>query len=61
MALLIFVSVSPPVWDKVNFLDATIGGQNTLYGVFAKCVAGQSCSNGMASIGYDLSVPGGQG
>lgn len=58
MALLIFVSVSPPVWDQVNFLDATIGGQNTLYGVFAKCISGQSCSNGDASIGYNLAVPG---
>jgi hypothetical protein len=58
MALLIFVSVSPPVWDKVNFLDATIGGQNSIYGVFAKCVQGQACSNGDASIGYNLQVPG---
>jgi hypothetical protein len=58
MALLIFVSVSPPVWEKVNFLDATIGGQNSIYGVFAKCVIGQPCSNSDSSIGYNLAVPG---
>jgi len=58
MALLIFVSVSPPVWEKVNFLDATIGGQETIYGVFAQCTIGQACDNGKASIGYSLAVPG---
>ena len=58
MALLIFVSVSPPVWDKVNFLDATIGGQESIYGVFAKCVRGAACGNGDASVGYNLAVPG---
>ena len=58
MALLIFVSVSPPVWDRVNFLEATIGGQTSIYGVFARCVSGQSCGNGDASIGYNLAVAG---
>lgn len=38
MALLIFASVTPPAWDKVNFLDATAGGTRQVYGVFVSAV-----------------------
>jgi len=32
--LLIIVSVSSPVWEKISFLDVTIGSQTTHFGVF---------------------------
>jgi len=34
MVLLIFVSVSAPVWDKISFLDANIGGKEIHFGVW---------------------------
>jgi len=32
--LLIFVSISAPVWDKIYFLTVTAGGKTTHFGVF---------------------------
>lgn len=55
MALLIFVSVSPPVWDKVNFLRATANGSSYVWGVFGFCQEGGQCS--YRSIGYNLVLP----
>jgi len=56
MALLLFASVSPPAWDKVNFLDAKVGTTNTVFGVFGECVKGGTCTS--KSVGYDLMVNG---
>ena len=56
MALLIFASVSPPAWTRVDFLHATVGGQETVYGVLGKCIKGGMCTS--KNIGYDLSLSG---
>jgi len=34
MVLLIFASVSVPIWDKVTFLNTTVGGKTVDFGVF---------------------------
>jgi len=34
MVLLIFVSVSVPVWDKIYFLDANINGRDIRFGIW---------------------------
>lgn len=56
MALLVFVSVSPPAWDQVNFLDARAGGQHTVFGVLGECIVGGACST--RNVGYDLMLNG---
>ncbi|WVQ84736.1 hypothetical protein IAT38_006893 [Cryptococcus sp. DSM 104549] len=56
MVLLLFVSVSPPVWDKVSFLKATAGSGQTVYGVFGSCVKGGSCTR--RAVGYALNING---
>ncbi|WWC72201.1 uncharacterized protein I206_106161 [Kwoniella pini CBS 10737] len=56
VALLVFASVSPPAWDKVNFLHASSGTQEVVYGVFGYCIKGGECSS--RSVGYDLQLPG---
>jgi hypothetical protein len=58
MVLLLFASISPPAWNVVNFLDASVGGTRTVFGVFGRCVIGGSCSG--RSVGYDLVVEGAQ-
>ncbi|THH04178.1 hypothetical protein EW145_g5713 [Phellinidium pouzarii] len=32
--LLVFVSVSAPTWDRISFLDVSVSGQTTHFGVF---------------------------
>ena len=49
-------SVSPPVWDKVYFLKATVGGTETVYGVFGECIKGGACT--AHHVGYDLTLNG---
>jgi hypothetical protein len=44
--LLVFVSVSPPTWNKISFLDVTQGGKTTQFGVFGYT------GSGKAHIGY---------
>ncbi|WWC91900.1 uncharacterized protein L201_006849 [Kwoniella dendrophila CBS 6074] len=56
MALLIFASVTPPAWDKVNFLHATTSAGRVVYGVFGYCIEGGACSH--RSEGYNLELPG---
>ncbi|WRT70041.1 uncharacterized protein IL334_007035 [Kwoniella shivajii] len=56
MSLLIFASVSPPAWDKVDFLHASSSTGQIVYGVFGYCTKGGSCSH--RSLGYDLTIPG---
>ncbi|CCM00424.1 uncharacterized protein FIBRA_02454 [Fibroporia radiculosa] len=34
MVLLIFASVSAPTWNSISFLDTTVGGVSTHFGVF---------------------------
>ncbi|EGO00258.1 hypothetical protein SERLA73DRAFT_160204 [Serpula lacrymans var. lacrymans S7.3] len=34
MVLLIFVSVSAPVWDRISFLNTNVGGSSLQFGVF---------------------------
>jgi len=34
MVLLIFVSISAPVWERISFLDVTTGGRTIHFGVF---------------------------
>lgn len=48
--LLIFVSVSPPTWNSVTFLNATTGGDTVHFGVFGYTGSG-------TSIGYDFPPP----
>jgi len=55
MALLVFASVSPPAWTKVNFLSTMAGGERTLFGVFGECM-GATCTK--RSVGYNLMVAG---
>ncbi|CAD6569171.1 MAG: hypothetical protein TREMPRED_005084 [Tremellales sp. Tagirdzhanova-0007] len=55
-ALLLFASITPPAWDKVNFLSATMGSTKTLFGMLGECVKGQSCTH--RSVGYDLMASG---
>ncbi|KAF8522932.1 pali-domain-containing protein [Hysterangium stoloniferum] len=47
--LLVFVSVSPPTWDKVSFLDVTTGEKIIRFGVFG--FTGSS-----RSIGYNFDL-----
>ncbi|RSH91451.1 hypothetical protein EHS25_009750 [Saitozyma podzolica] len=54
MSLLVFASVSPPAWSKVNFLDAYVNGAHTYFGVFGECLSGGSCTT--KSVGYNLSI-----
>ncbi|WVQ75730.1 hypothetical protein IAR50_005360 [Cryptococcus sp. DSM 104548] len=56
MVLLIFVSVSPPVWQKIYFLKGSSGSQTTVFGVFGECLkaSGKTCTKG--NVGYDLSL-----
>ncbi|KAL1410876.1 hypothetical protein Q8F55_001819 [Vanrija albida] len=57
VVLLIFVSVSPPVWDKISFLKVTAGGGlETVFGVFGMCVKGGVCTR--RRVGYELSAAG---
>ncbi|WVF67285.1 hypothetical protein IAT40_002035 [Kwoniella sp. CBS 6097] len=56
MALLIFASISPPAWDRVDFLHATTPAGQVVYGVFGYCIKGAECSR--RSVGYDLTIPG---
>ncbi|WVO14976.1 hypothetical protein L204_102618 [Cryptococcus depauperatus] len=58
VVLLIFVSVSPPVWDKVNFLHVTAHSQKTVFGVFGECIQGGNCTK--RAVGYNLVVYGAQ-
>ena len=55
-ALLLFASITPPAWDKVNFLSATVGGTKTLFGMLGECVKGGTCTH--RNVGYDLTVNG---
>ncbi|KIM78935.1 hypothetical protein PILCRDRAFT_824059 [Piloderma croceum F 1598] len=43
--LLIIVSISTPVWDKISFLDVTVRGSTTQFGVFGY-------TGSKASVGY---------
>ncbi|GMK56784.1 hypothetical protein CspeluHIS016_0306240 [Cutaneotrichosporon spelunceum] len=56
--LLLFASLSPPVWDRVTFLNVETPVATTTYGVFGYCVNGYSkiCSD--PSIGYNLQAAG---
>ncbi|ODO07685.1 hypothetical protein I350_03256 [Cryptococcus amylolentus CBS 6273] len=54
MVLLIFVSVSPPAWEKINFLKASTGSQTTVFGVLGECLKGGECTS--RNVGYDLKV-----
>lgn len=56
--LLLFVSVSPPVWTKISFLNVTTGAGNNVYGVFGRCVEGAQKVCTSRSIGYDLQAAG---
>ncbi|PFH53729.1 hypothetical protein AMATHDRAFT_45196 [Amanita thiersii Skay4041] len=50
--LLIFVSVSPPTWDSISFLDVTQrNGNEVHYGVFGY-------TGSKTTIGYQFNVPG---
>lgn len=55
MTLLLFASVSSPVWEQVYFLKAVAAGQETRWGVFGSCVVGGACSTG--TLGYNFSLP----
>ncbi|ODN87674.1 hypothetical protein L198_06897 [Cryptococcus wingfieldii CBS 7118] len=55
MVLLIFVSVSPPAWERIHFLQASAGGQTTVFGVLGECLSGGGqCTD--RNVGYDLQV-----
>ncbi|WVR09590.1 hypothetical protein IAU60_006661 [Kwoniella sp. DSM 27419] len=56
VALLVFASVSPPAWDKVDFLHVNTTAGRIVYGVFGYCVEGGQCSR--RSIGYGLNAAG---
>ncbi|WVQ94884.1 hypothetical protein IAU59_001969 [Kwoniella sp. CBS 9459] len=56
MALLIFASISPPAWDKVDFLHVNSPSGEVVYGVFGYCIKGGACSR--RALGYDLTLPG---
>lgn len=56
MTLLLFASVSSPVWDRIYFLKAVANNQEIRWGVFGRCILNGMCSK--ASLGYDLSLPG---
>ncbi|OCF34234.1 hypothetical protein I316_04186 [Kwoniella heveanensis BCC8398] len=56
MALLIFASVTPPAWNRVDFLHATTPSGQTVFGVFGYCLKGGACSH--RSVGYDLTLDG---
>lgn len=53
MVLLIFVSVSTPVWRNIYFLKATVT-EEIRYGIWGYCVQGGDCSNAM--LGYAPSI-----
>lgn len=56
MILLLFASVSPPAWESVYFLKASVGGSTTVFGVLGQCVKGGSCTS--KHVGYDLTLNG---
>ncbi|WOO81003.1 pH-response regulator protein palI/RIM9 [Vanrija pseudolonga] len=56
MVLLLFASVSPPVWDKISFLDVRTPAGETVFGVFGMCIKHGQCSH--RSVGYALSAAG---
>jgi len=43
--LLIFVSISPPTWDKISFLNVRSGGREIRYGLYGR-------TGSRTSIGY---------
>jgi len=51
MILLIFVSVSVPVWEDISFLDTRINGKVVKYGVWGY-------TGSKATLGYSLQPPG---
>jgi hypothetical protein len=53
MVLLIFVSVSSPVWHNIYFLKATVN-EEIRYGIWGYCIQGGECSRAM--FGYMPSV-----
>ncbi|KAG7562336.1 hypothetical protein FFLO_02228 [Filobasidium floriforme] len=53
MVLLIFVSVSTPVWRNIYFLKATVT-EEIRYGIWGYCVQGGECSSAM--LGYAPSI-----
>ncbi|TXT13557.1 hypothetical protein VHUM_00924 [Vanrija humicola] len=56
VVLFVFVSVSPPVWDKISFLNIYTPEGDTAFGVFGACIKGGVCSR--RSVGYTLAAPG---
>ena len=53
MVLLIFVSVSSPVWENIYFLTATVTDE-IRYGIWGYCITGGECSK--ATLGYQAGV-----
>lgn len=57
--LLLFASLSPPVWDKISFLDVQTGAGTNIYGVFGLCLKTASQKVCTArNIGYNLQAAG---
>ena len=53
MVLLIFVSVSSPVWENIYFLKATVTDE-IRYGIWGYCITGGECSK--ATLGYQAGL-----
>ncbi|BEI84252.1 hypothetical protein CcaverHIS002_0408560 [Cutaneotrichosporon cavernicola] len=56
--LLLFASVSPPVWERVSFLNVDTPAGTTVYGVFGQCLKAATKTCSTRSIGYDLQAAG---
>lgn len=56
--LLLFASISPPVWERVSFLNVDTPAGRNVYGVFGLCLkaAEKLCTH--RSIGYNLQAQG---
>lgn len=53
MVLLIFVSVSVPVWDKIYFLKATVTDE-VKFGIWGYCTSGVGCTD--STLGYRVTL-----
>ena len=49
-------SITPPAWRQVNFLTATAGGTESLFGMLGECISGGACTK--RAVGYNLVLNG---
>ncbi|CAK9780160.1 pali-domain-containing protein [Cutaneotrichosporon oleaginosum] len=56
--LLLFASISPPVWERVSFLNVETPAGRNVYGVFGLCLKATERLCTRRSIGYNLQAQG---